>query len=130
MTQRDRFYEDWLRSNEGLLAADRQDQLQSYIKNNPREYSSWLSMESQIQILNDVEWETPSTFESDVLRKINRMTLSQQNIQLSRIAFFGAAAMLVLMLNLVISQGTFSLDALIGISDMVVEDTNFIHYAN
>lgn len=130
MTQKDKYHEDWLKSNEDLLAIEKQDELRVYIENNPEEYSRWVFMESRIQMLKELEYNVPVEFEYNVLLKMKVIELSTPNTQLGRIAFVSAIAMVALMLNLVISQGTFSIDAFLGITDMVVEDTNLIFYVN
>tara|TARA_B100000780_G_scaffold99329_1_gene69352 strand:- start:4811 stop:5218 length:408 start_codon:yes stop_codon:yes gene_type:complete len=130
MKSNEQYYIDWLSSKEGLLSADENYALAIFVQENPVILTQWQSCELNLKLLRDSNLSFSDSYNSQVLAKVHTKLVPLFDKSSLWVASLGIAASFLLMINLFVEQNTWSLEAMLGIADMDLDNTNLIFYIN
>ena len=130
MKSNEQYYIDWLSSKEGLLSADDNYALAIFVQENPVILTQWQSCELNLKLLRDSNLSFSDSYNSQVLAKVHTKLVPLFDKSSLWVASLGIAASFLLMINLFVEQNTWSLEAMLGIADMDLDNTNLIFYIN
>lgn len=130
MKSNEQYYIDWLSSKEGLLSADENYALAIFVQENPVILTQWQLCELNLKLLRDSNLSFSASFNSQVLAKVHTKLVPLFDKSSLWVASLGIAASFLLMINLFVEQNTWSLEAMLGIADMDLDNTNLIFYIN
>ena len=128
MKREEKYYTDWLLSQEGSLDRDQQEALEMFLVENPKKLDEWNSIESQTKGLNKLDFSFSEHFESNVMTRWSEENAVFYDTVYFTVAYAGIAATVLLMINLFIAQDSLSIDALLGIADLDSENTSLLFY--
>lgn len=130
MKSNEQYYIDWLSSKEGLLSADENYALAIFVQENPVILTQWQLCELNLKLLRDSNLSFSASFNSQVLAKVHTKLVPLFDKSSLWVASLGIAASFLLMINLFVEQNTWSLEAMLGIANMDLDNTNLIFYIN
>lgn len=130
MKSNEQYYIDWLSSKEDLLSADENYALAIFVQENPVILTQWQLCELNLKLLRDSNLSFSASFNSQVLAKVHTKLVPLFDKSSLWVASLGIAASFLLMINLFVEQNTWSLEAMLGIADMDLDNTNLIFYIN
>jgi len=130
MKSNEQYYIDWLSSKEDLLSADDNYALAIFVQENPVILTQWQSCELNLKLLRDSNLSFSDSYNSQVLAKVHTKLVPLFDKSSLWVASLGIAASFLLMINLFVEQNTWSLEAMLGIADMDLDNTNLIFYIN
>lgn len=130
MKSNEQYYIDWLSSKEDLLSADDNYALAIFVQENPVILTQWQSCELNLKLLRDSNLSFSDSYNSQVLAKVHTKLVPLFDKSSLWVASLGIAASFLLMINLFVEQNTWSLEAMLGIADMDLNNTNLIFYIN
>tara|TARA_B100000795_G_scaffold195687_1_gene149822 strand:+ start:6989 stop:7396 length:408 start_codon:yes stop_codon:yes gene_type:complete len=130
MKSNEQYYIDWLSSKEDLLSADENYALAIFVQENPVILTQWQLCELNLKLLRDSNLSFSASFNSQVLAKVHTKLVPLFDKSSLWVASLGIAASFLLMINLFVEQNTWSLEAMLGIANMDLDNTNLIFYIN
>ena len=130
MKSNEQYYIDWLSSKEGLLSADENYALAIFVQENPVILTQWQLCELNLKLLRDSNLSFSASYNSQVLAKVHTKLVPLFDTSSLWVASLGIAASFLLMINLFVEQNTWSLEAMLGIANMDLDNTNLIFYIN
>ena len=130
MKSNEQYYIDWLSSKEDLLSADENYALAIFVQENPVILTQWQLCELNLKLLRDSNLSFSASFNSQVLAKVHTKLVPLFDKSSLWVASLGIAVSFLLMINLFVEQNTWSLEAMLGIADMDLDNTNLIFYIN
>lgn len=130
MKSNEQYYIDWLSSKEDLLSADDNYALAIFVQENPVILTQWQLCELNLKLLRDSNLSFSASFNSQVLAKVHTKLVPLFDKSSLWVASLGIAASFLLMINLFVEQNTWSLEAMLGIANMDLDNTNLIFYIN
>ena len=130
MKSNEQYYIDWLSSKEGLLSADENYALAIFVQENPVILTQWQLCELNLKLLRDSNLSFSDSYNSQVLAKVHTKLVPLFDKSSLWVASLGIAASFLLMINLFVEQNTWSLEAMLGIANMDLDNTNLIFYIN
>lgn len=130
MKSNEQYYIDWLSSKEDLLSADDNYALAIFVQENPVILTQWQLCELNLKLLRDSNLSFSDSYNSQVLAKVHTKLVPLFDKSSLWVASLGIAASFLLMINLFVEQNTWSLEAMLGIANMDLDNTNLIFYIN
>ena len=130
MKSNEQYYIDWLSSKEDLLSADENYALAIFVQENPVILTQWQLCELNLKLLRDSNLSFSASFNSQVLAKVHTKLVPLFDKSSLWVASLGIAVSFLLMINLFVEQNTWSLEAMLGIANMDLDNTNLIFYIN
>ena len=130
MKSNEQYYIDWLSSKEDLLSADENYALAIFVQENPVILTQWQLCELNLKLLRDSNLSFSDSYNSQVLAKVHTKLVPLFDKSSLWVASLGIAASFLLMINLFVEQNTWSLEAMLGIANMDLDNTNLIFYIN
>ena len=130
MKSNEQYYIDWLSSKEDLLSADDNYALAIFVQENPVILTQWQLCELNLKLLRDSNLSFSASYNSQVLAKVHTKLVPLFDKSSLWVASLGIAASFLLMINLFVEQNTWSLEAMLGIANMDLDNTNLIFYIN
>ena len=130
MKSNEQYYIDWLSSKEDLLSADDNYALAIFVQENPVILTQWQLCELNLKLLRDSNLSFSASFNSQVLAKVHTKLVPLFDKSSLWVASLGITASFLLMINLFVEQNTWSLEAMLGIANMDLDNTNLIFYIN
>ena len=130
MKSNEQYYIDWLSSKEDLLSADDNYALAIFVQENPVILTQWQLCELNLKLLRDSNLSFSASFNSQVLAKVHTKLVPLFDKSSLWVASLGIAVSFLLMINLFVEQNTWSLEAMLGIANMDLDNTNLIFYIN